>query len=114
MGTDLVSFVITVTAEEGGKPILTAQVNPFRANGGAVGGYDDMYAHGLPVPLTLCCDREDARRDDKDPNSSNMWKIAATNMDPKNGSIFQTIVLVDIVTDHNVKIVIVPAPKPIF
>ena len=114
MATDLVSFIITVTAEESGTPILTATVNAFPASNGAIGGDEPMYQNGLPKPLTLCCDRADARRDDKDPNSTNMWKIVARNTEESGGAIFQTTVLLDIVTDHTIAIIVLPAPNPIF
>ena len=114
MSTDLVSFVITLTAEDAGVPILTAKVNAFPASNGAIGSDVDMYENGLPKPLTLCCDREDARRDDNNPNSTNNWKIVARNFEPTGGAIFSTTVKIDIVKDHTVAIVVLPAPAPIF
>ncbi len=114
MSTNLVSFVITVTAEEEGVPIFTATVNAFPASNGAIGNDVDMYENGAPKPLTLCCDRDDARRDDANPNSTNNWKLVARNFDINGGAIFSTTVAIDIVRDHNVAIVVVPAPNPIF
>ena len=120
-GADLVSFTIYITAEIADNPdntavpILTSVFTPFRANDTTTADWFAMYdANHQPVPLTLCCTRVDAERDDHDPNSTNMWKIVARNMSATGGPIYDTTVTFDIVTDHVIRIVATPAPKPIF
>ena len=119
-GADMVSFDITVTAEIAGTPTTnpvpsqTAVLTAFLASGTTTGGWEPIYGKGKPVTLTLSCTREDARRDDEDLRYTNMWSIVARNDDPTGGPHFNTKVTFDIVTDRVIKLIVTPAPKPIF